>query len=80
MNLLTNIQPRPNNADIVKKGESSNKGKCEQTSDTADVQMPDHTEKREECNTGKKSDNDSTHHSGECQNSKPYRLIKILVI
>jgi len=68
LNLLTNIQPRPNNADIVKKGESSNKGKCEQTSDTVNVQMPDHTEKREECNTGKKSDNDSTHHSGECQN------------
>ena len=60
LNLLTNIHPRPNNADIAKKGENSTL--------------------REECNMGKKSDNDSAHHSGECQNSKPYRLIKILVI
>ena len=80
LNRLTNIQPLPNIADIVRKGETSNNGKCEETSGTADIEMPDLTEKKEECNMGKKCDNDSAHHSGECQNSKPYRLIKILVV
>ena len=86
LNLLTNIHSRPNNADIAKKGENSNKGKCEchlsgdgmgnyskscdycLPCDAADIEMPESTEKREECNTGKKSDNNSAHHSGECQN------------
>ena len=85
-NISKGKTPRPNNADIAKKGENSNMGKCEchlsgdgmgnyskscdycLPCDAADIEMPESTEKREECNTGKKSDNNSAHHSGECQN------------